>query len=119
MSGGVAKARDFARVRANLAMTGGSLETMSRYSILGALSILLVGLAACSFRPQVGMSFDDWNRQCRTKTLAGGTLLRQEGAKSIYYCNTEENLYTFENGVLAEIKNQPAYGAGAGVKLMH
>lgn len=78
---------------------------------------MLLAAAACSFRPQVGMSFDDWNRQCRSKTLSGGTLLREEGARSVYYCGTQEDLYTFENGALADIKNQPAYSAGAGLKL--
>jgi hypothetical protein len=99
-------------------MTGGSLETMSRYATCGALMILLAA-AACSFKPQIGMSFDDWNRECRAKTLGGGTLLRKEGSRSIYYCDTQENLYAFENGALAEITYQPAYAAGAGMKLTH
>lgn len=89
---------------------------MSRYLRWSAMLVLL-GAAACSFKPQIGMSFDDWNRECRTKTLSGGTLLRQEGSKAVYYCGAQENLYTFENGALAEIKNQPAYSAGAGMKL--
>jgi hypothetical protein len=92
---------------------------MGRYPTRCALLIALATVAACTFKPQIGMSFDDWNRECRTKTLAGGTLLREEGEAQVYYCATQENLYTFRNGALAEITNQPAYSAGAGLKLAH
>jgi hypothetical protein len=90
-----------------------------RYLVFSTMLVLLAVGAACSFKPQIGMSFDDWNRQCRTKALAGGTLLEQKGATAVYYCGTQEVLYRFENGALAEVKNQPAYSAGSGMKLMH
>jgi hypothetical protein len=92
---------------------------MGRYPTRCALLIVLATVAACTFKPQIGMSFDDWNRECRTKTLSGGTLLRQEGDTQVYYCATQENLYAFRDGALAEIKVQPAYSAGAGLKLAH
>ena len=90
---------------------------MTKYRV-GAVVGLLALLAACSFKPQIGMSFEDWNRQCRSKALSGGTLLERKGAAEVYYCGTQDNLYTFENGALAEVKNQPAYQSGAGVKLI-
>lgn len=89
---------------------------MKRHLIWAALAISLLG-AGCTFRPQIGMSFEDWNRECRSKTLSGGTLLEQKGSKSVYYCDDRNYLYTFENGGLASITEQPAYGPGDNFKL--
>ena len=80
---------------------------MARISMLGLLALL----AACSFKPQIGMSFDDWNRECRAKALSGGTLVEKKGTTSVYTCGTDDNYYTFENGALAEVKTRAAYGA--------
>ena len=76
---------------------------MTKYRVVMAAG-LLATLAACSFKPQIGMSFDDWNRECRSKALSGGTLLERKGAAEVYYCGTQDVLYTFENGALAEVK---------------
>lgn len=90
---------------------------MNRY-LVGTMAAVAALVAACSFKPQIGMSFDDWNRECRSKTLSGGTLVERKGTTAVYYCKEQDYLYTFENGALAEVKNQPAYDSGAGVKLI-
>jgi hypothetical protein len=104
------------RVRRRRSAKDGS-SAVTTYRI-GAMVGLVAMLAACSFRPQIGMSFEDWNRQCRSKALSGGTLLERKGATDVYYCGTQDVLYSFENGALAEVKSQPAYQSGAGVKLI-
>jgi hypothetical protein len=78
----------------------------------GALAVLVLAGGACTFQPRIGMSFDDWNRECRSKTLSGGTLVERKGTTAVYYCDKRDVFYTFENGGLAAIKNQPAYGPG-------
>ena len=88
-----------------------------RRFLLGAGLALPVLAAGCTFEPRIGMSFEEWNRECRSKTLAGGTLLEQQGSKSVYYCDKRTVLYTFENGGLASITQQPAYGPGDSFKL--
>ena len=107
------------RDRVATAAGNGRERGVVRQSIYGALLAVAVVGAACSFTPRIGMSFDDWNRQCRAKALAGGTLLEQKGTTAVYYCGTQEVLYRFENGALTEVKNQPAYGATQGLKLTH
>jgi hypothetical protein len=86
-----------------------------------ASAILLAAVAAsgCTFQPQIGMSFEDWNRECRSKALTGGTLLEQKGASSVYYCGKQDVLFTFQNGALAAVTNQPAYNSGKGFNLAH
>jgi len=86
---------------------------------IGAIFALAALLGACSFTPQIGMSFEDWNRQCRSKALSGGTLVERKGSTDVYYCGSQDVLYSFDSGVLAEVKNQPAYQSGAGLKLIH
>ena len=87
-------------------------------SLVCAMAAVAALVAACSFKPQIGMSFDDWNRQCRSKTLSGGTLVDRKGTTAVYYCNKQDYLYTFENGALAEVKHQPAYDSNANVNLI-
>lgn len=85
---------------------------MRRHRAWAALAVLALAAGACAFEPRLGMSFDEWNDQCRSRTLAGGTLLERQGSRAVYYCERQDVLYTFENGGLASIKQQPAHGPG-------
>lgn len=76
-----------------------------------------LALGGCTFRPQIGMSFDDWNSECRSRNLSGGTLVERSGDRAVYYCGSRETLYTFDGGALANIKDQPAYGGTGQVRL--
>ena len=77
----------------------------------GALALAALAGAGCSFQPRIGMSFEEWNRQCRSQTLAGGTLLEQQGSTAVYFCETRDVLYTFVDGGLASIKQEPVDGS--------
>ena len=92
-------------------------RTVNRY-LVGVLAGVAAVVSACSFKPRIGMSFDDWNRECRSKALSGGTLLERKGTTATYYCYKQDYLYIFENGALAQVVHQPAYDSGSGVNLV-
>lgn len=67
------------------------------------LTMLLFSLAGCSFQPKLGMTFEEWNRECRMKNLTNGTLVKAEGAWEVYYCDNTRIFHYFNKGVLVKI----------------
>lgn len=71
---------------------------MKKTSLLLAVSLL----SSCAMSPHIGMSFADWQEQCRGHSWTKGALVAARDNVEIYRCD-DSTLYGFVDGELVEV----------------
>lgn len=92
--------------------------------------LLSVFLASCaSMEPRIGMSFQEWNDQCRAYQWVNGKLVAADSETQVYTCQDQNQVYIFQNEQLVMIDRvqapsnpnqaQGIYNALLGISLLN
>lgn len=82
-----------------------------KYFITSIALLVVVTVYGCgSWRPHIGMSFEEWDKQCLKRTWSHGALVGAEGNLEVFYCDHMPNVfYYFEDGILVKVDQGEHY----------
>jgi hypothetical protein len=77
-----------------------------RLAVIALVIMIIFLLAGCAPQPKLGMTFEEWNRQCRMKNWTNATLVQAEGEWGVYYCDNVNVFHYFNKQLEIKIINQ-------------